>query len=582
VSYLTVDAERNWWGDASGPYHATKNPGGEGGEVGDGIDFEPWITDGCGGTATTGNWMNVRTGAFDDLQGSLDAADEGDTIRAMGDEPLGGGAESTVAGVTVDLDGKTAGAGSPFLTVASADMVVTNGVLDGGGSTSPAILVASGGDNFTLKDTEVRDWADGVQVEASVTSFKLVSNWIHSNAGAGLQIDSGVALSGIVTIEGNLFKVNGGNGIKNDGDTDPLPAEYNSWGDVGGPTATLGDGVSSKVDYEPWTFAEPYLDMEPDSDAIAVSVNEGATFDVKLKVEAEKLYGLTFKITYDAARLVYNGLTLATPWDGRCEDLGGGAGVIAWRCNLLTESEWDGGTVGTMSFTAQTGPTGPGPWVTHLDLAHLAADTAASAVGGVKVFVNNAGYNDPSAPNRDITDAEDGQVTIIGLANYTGFVDLQGRTNDSGASVEVYDVATRASAVNLAGAVSAASGGFTTAHISPYQLQIGSTYYLYVDRDLFVPTTADVATAFGHSKLLDTRPLTSLVKLVLRGGDAWNDNIIDISDATCIGNDYGTSNNSCAGPTGSNSDVNEDGKVDILDLTLMGGNYGISASIWAP
>ncbi len=40
-----VDASSNWWGHASGPYHADFNPGGQGDRVGDNINFEPWRTD---------------------------------------------------------------------------------------------------------------------------------------------------------------------------------------------------------------------------------------------------------------------------------------------------------------------------------------------------------------------------------------------------------------------------------------------------------------------------------------------------------------------------------------------------------
>jgi hypothetical protein len=37
-----VNAENNWWGDASGPYHASNNPGGRGDAVTNNVDFEPW------------------------------------------------------------------------------------------------------------------------------------------------------------------------------------------------------------------------------------------------------------------------------------------------------------------------------------------------------------------------------------------------------------------------------------------------------------------------------------------------------------------------------------------------------------
>lgn len=43
TSSLTVNAEYNWWGDASGPYHAT-NPTGTGNPVSNYVDFIPWRT----------------------------------------------------------------------------------------------------------------------------------------------------------------------------------------------------------------------------------------------------------------------------------------------------------------------------------------------------------------------------------------------------------------------------------------------------------------------------------------------------------------------------------------------------------
>lgn len=42
-SGATVNAENNWWGDSTGPYHPTLNPGGMGDTVSDYVDFEPWL-----------------------------------------------------------------------------------------------------------------------------------------------------------------------------------------------------------------------------------------------------------------------------------------------------------------------------------------------------------------------------------------------------------------------------------------------------------------------------------------------------------------------------------------------------------
>ncbi|HKJ27974.1 MAG TPA: sortase [Anaerolineales bacterium] len=49
-----INAENNWWGDASGPYHATTNPTGTGDTVSDNVDFDPWnATTGCAPAAST-------------------------------------------------------------------------------------------------------------------------------------------------------------------------------------------------------------------------------------------------------------------------------------------------------------------------------------------------------------------------------------------------------------------------------------------------------------------------------------------------------------------------------------------------
>ena len=39
-----VDATHNWWGDASGPYQATTNPGGGGDAASDDVDYSDWLT----------------------------------------------------------------------------------------------------------------------------------------------------------------------------------------------------------------------------------------------------------------------------------------------------------------------------------------------------------------------------------------------------------------------------------------------------------------------------------------------------------------------------------------------------------
>jgi parallel beta-helix repeat protein len=42
VPTCTIEAEYNWWGSATGPYHPDLNPAGLGDTVSDYVDFEPW------------------------------------------------------------------------------------------------------------------------------------------------------------------------------------------------------------------------------------------------------------------------------------------------------------------------------------------------------------------------------------------------------------------------------------------------------------------------------------------------------------------------------------------------------------
>ena len=273
---------------------------------------------------------------------------------------------------------------------------------------------------------EVTGWQDGVEIEASVTSFKLIGNWIHTNTNAGLQVNTGVTIGGIVTIEGNLFKVNGGLGINNASGNN-LVAEYNSWGHIDGPELTDGgDGISADVDAVPYTYSEIFMDMVPDSGTLTRNVNENNSFDVAIKADAVNLYGLTYRFTYDTSRLTLNSTAFSSPWAGRCFEVDPPqpAGTIFFRCSLIIEPEWTatGGTIATFNFTAEDngGLTGDGPWTADFDIDHV--ETTSAATGGVKVYVNNAGFNDPSVvPDRDITDTEDGRVNITGIAQFTGF-----------------------------------------------------------------------------------------------------------------------------------------------------------------
>ncbi len=332
------------------------------------------------------------------------------------------------------------------------------------------------------------------------------------------------------------------------------------------------------------------MDMDPPSEAIIRNVDEPVSFDVELKVDSAKLYGLAFEFSYDSTKLQLNTTTFSSPWVGKCFALPGlPGGTVGYRCSLDGAAEWDvdGGTLATFNFTPiSSSLAGNGPWETLINISSSSTETNSGAKGGVKVFMNNAGFGAPSDPSRDITDEDDGKVIIRGIAKFNGFVDLQGNYNDSGASINVYDLADRATSSNLALGVSNASGKFTTSYLGSNLLTVGENYWFQVDAQLFLPTTRiapSAPTDWEDNKILANRPETSLSTIILLGGDATNNDIIEITDATCIGNDYGKTGGftTCGGVDGT-SDVNNDHVVDILDLVLMGGNFDAAVSPWTP
>jgi nitrous oxidase accessory protein NosD len=68
----TLNATRNWWGDASGPHHWNINPDGGGDSVSDNVDFEPWL----GAPLVTVNTETVT-------DGTIDARNQADTEIAV-------------------------------------------------------------------------------------------------------------------------------------------------------------------------------------------------------------------------------------------------------------------------------------------------------------------------------------------------------------------------------------------------------------------------------------------------------------------------------------------------------------------
>ena len=153
-------------------------------------------------------------------------------------------------------------------------------------------------------------------------------------------------------------------------------------------------------------------------------------------------------------------------------------------------------------------------------------------------------------------------ITIVGRANadISGTVHLQGRTDHSGVSIEVYDV-TGGSVFSTT--TTPTSGDFYstgTATGSQYRVTATKSGYVKLDN--------------SSNLIVRALPLSvaQLTDQTLAAGDTNGDAIINILDLAFLGGSYG-----CSTACG-NEDFNDDGVVNIQDLALLGGNYGVEGT----
>jgi hypothetical protein len=93
---------------------------------------------------------------------------------------------------------------------------------------------------------------------------------------------------------------------------------------------------------------------------------------------------------------------------------------------------------------------------------------------------------------------------------------------------------------------------------------VADSYTILVAMDRYL----DVTLASNKSFTVDGIT-TALNSLTLLGGDADDNDVINIGDASLIGGQYGNSGASITVP---GADINNDGTVSIFDLVLVGGN----------
>ncbi len=529
----TIDAELNYWGDTTGPYHST-NPNGQGNAVSDNVDFSPWL-----GATPGSSPMTYGATPGTNIGEVINQMQPGDTLILMAGNHTGG--IHIAKGITLRGEpGTVIGPGSDGITVTANDVTIMDVTLDGTGGDpgDVGIRVADGVQRLHVEGCEIRNWPDdGIHFNGAITGLKVVDNYIHNNGGDGMEFNGTPA--GTVQIYGNALRANTGSGIN--AASGSVVAEYNEWGDIAGPTGTNGDGVSGTVDYDPWVFGAVYADVVPDP----ARVREGENVNVDIKVDTANLYGAQFSLTFDPVKL-----QVVSTADGDFKGsqdchttYNNGTGTLTFYCSRGgTDAAVSGTGVKLLTITFQAQEIVGTDTTATIDLD--AASVRLGAVGGVNIYVDSV---------------TDDTLTIYGTTDVSGVVDLQGRSNDSGA------------VVTFPAGILYAGGTDTTDSWGRYDFAgvTDGSYLVTIEMARYLDASATVNVA-GDTLVLNT--------VVLLGGDVNDSDEVDISDLSSIGGKFGQSVNPATTP----EDINYDGVVDILDLVLAAGNYTKTSSPWTP
>ncbi len=141
-------------------------------------------------------------------------------------------------------------------------------------------------------------------------------------------------------------------------------------------------------------------------------------------------------------------------------------------------------------------------------------------------------------------------LTVVAFATIDGTAHYQGRGAHGGIEVTAVGPVTQSATTGSAGA------------FRIERLRRGN-YDVRADAARYLPacTTASLTPGQG----------LSLTAATLRGGDANDDSVIDIGDATLVAGQFGLA----VPPADARADINDDSVVDIRDLAILGGNYGL-------
>lgn len=142
-------------------------------------------------------------------------------------------------------------------------------------------------------------------------------------------------------------------------------------------------------------------------------------------------------------------------------------------------------------------------------------------------------------------------VTVLPFGTLLGTASYQGRNSHESITITAVGPVTRTATTDI-------SGAFTVSDLR------GGEYAVTADAPRYLPACTNTALSSGQT--------LTLTPTVIRGGDANDDDTINIGDATLLGANFGLN----VPPADVRADINNDNRVNVQDLAILGGNYGLT------
>ena len=351
---------------------------------------------------------------------------------------------------------------------------------------------------------------------------------------------------GVGCVAGDIpwFSANPTTGTTPPGGTDTLDATFDSTGlspgSYSGNLCVLSNDpdealVVVPVDLEVGGEADLWIDPASSE----VPINGEVTVDIRVG-DVTDLFGIQLELSFDPSIVEVVDV----------DDVKNGIQIDPGSCPLSDFVVANGADnfSGTIQYAASslapTPPCSPGGIVASITFRGLAEGTSPVA------FVSWL-LSDPDGIPIGVETVTDGEIVVISDGRIEGFVDLQGRTDDSGAEV-------------------CATGGgspiCTTTDSDGYYIVTvpQDTYTVEVEMDRYLDgSKSGVVVVAGN--------LVTLSTVELLGGDAIEDDVINILDLSFIGFRFGLTDSDPGWDA--QADINDDLIINILDVVLAAGNF---------